>query len=140
VSAQIAAYRYTADTQDATAATNDAAAAATWTPPSVTTNTPNALVISCVVTADDNALNFNTANSFTLAMSGANYDTTTGSDHAVGMGYLVKATAGAVTMPIWNESAVGNDAWVGVTVAFRRKVSMPPLAKRPLYIWRSKNQ
>lgn len=118
VSAQIAGFRWVSKTLDVAAAVNDAAAAATWTPPSVTTVTPRALVISCVATADDNALNHNTANGFTLVMSGASYDTTTGSDHAVGMSYLVQTTAGAVTMNIWNESAVGNDAWVGVTLAF----------------------
>lgn len=119
VSAQISAYRYCITDLDVAAAVNDAAAAATWTPPAVTTVTPNCMIISCVATSDDNALNHNTANSFTLAMSGASYDTTTGSDHAVGMAYLLKTTAGAVTMCIWNESAVGNDAWVGVTIALR---------------------
>lgn len=135
VSAQVATYRYTSNVLDVAAAVGDAAAAATWTPPAVTTGTPNCMVISCVATADDNALNHNTANSFTLAMSGASYDTTTGSDHAVGMAYLLKTTAGAVTMNIWNESAVGNDAWVGVTVAFRRKTSMP-VYKRPTLFWK----
>ena len=135
VSAQIATYRYTSNVLDVAAAVGDSAAAATWTPPSVTTGTANCMVISCVATADDNALNHNTANSFTLAMSGASYDTTTGSDHAVGMSYLLKATAGAVTMNIWNESAVGNDAWVGVTVAFRRKTSLP-VYKRPTLFWK----
>jgi hypothetical protein len=138
VSAQIATYRYTSNKLDTTAAVNDAAAAATWTPPSVTTNTANCMVISCVATSDDNALNHNTANSFTLAMSGATYDTTTGSDHAVGMAYLLKSTAGAVTMCIWNESAVGNDAWVGVTVAFARKTSLP-VYKRPNLFWKRSN-
>lgn len=121
VSAQIGGFRYASSTLDVAAAVNDAAAAATWTPPAVTTVNPYSLVISCVATSDDNALDFGgsgAANSFTLAMSGASYDTTTGSDHAVGMAYLVKTTAGAVTMCIWNESAVGNDPWVGVTVAF----------------------
>lgn len=135
VSAQIATYRYTSNVLDVAAAVGDSAAAATWTPPAVTTGTANCMVISCVATADDNALNHNTANSFTLAMSGAGYDTTTGSDHAVGMSYLLKTTAGAVTMNIWNESAVGNDAWVGVTVAFRRKTSMP-VYKRPTLFWK----
>jgi hypothetical protein len=119
VSAQIAGFRYTTLVEDVTEGTNTSGAASTWTPPSVTTVTNNAMVITCVATSDDNALDYNTANSFSLAMTGANYDTTTGSDHAVGMGYYVKTTAGAVTMPIWNQSAVGADSWVGVTIALR---------------------
>lgn len=122
ISAQIAAFRNTSGEIDVAAAVNSNAAAATWTPPSVTTVTPYCLIVSCVATADDNALNFNTVNGFSLVMSGANYDTTTGSDHAVGMAFMVKESAGAVTMPVWNESAVGNDAWVGVTCAFRVKL------------------
>lgn len=118
VSAQIAGFRYTADQLDVAVATNTNTATQTWTPPSVTTVNPYAMVVSCVATADDNALNHNTANGFTLAMTGANYDTTTGSDHAVGMSYLLQNSPGAVTMNIWNESAVGNDVWVGVTLAF----------------------
>lgn len=124
VSAQIAAYRgIDPDTIfDAADATNTAAAAATFTAPQVTSVTNNALAVSFVATADDNALNFNTSNSFVLDMSGASYDTTTGSDHAIGVGSFLKATAGAVTMPIWNESAVGNDAWVARTIILRPRV------------------
>ncbi len=119
VSAQILILADVTETLDVAAATNTATAAATWTPPSVTTSTANCMIISAVGTADDNALNYNTANSFATDMTGANYDTTTGSDHAAGAGTLLKTAAGAVTMPVWNQSAVGNDVWAGVTLAFQ---------------------
>jgi hypothetical protein len=121
-SAQIVAYRNVSKAQPfdiATDAQNTAAAAATWTPPQVTTVTPRSLAVTVVATADDNALNFNTANSFTVDAGGANFDTATGSDHAVGVGSVVQVAPGAVTMCIWNQSAVGNDAWVGITTALR---------------------
>jgi hypothetical protein len=120
-SAQIMILRHVHEVLDVAAVDNDAAAAATWTPPALTTVTDKAIVISAVATADDNALALNTANGFTAQMSGANYDTTVGSDHAVGVATLVKDTAGAVTMPVWSESVNGNDAWVGVTLALRQR-------------------
>lgn len=127
VSAQIAGYRYITDMLDVAIASNTAAAAGTWTPPSVTTVSNNCMILSCVATDDDNALNFNTQNGFLLTMTGANYDTTTGSDHAVGMAFYNQSTLGAVTMPVWNESANSTDPWAGVTLAFR-----PPIQAKYL--------
>lgn len=119
VSAQILILRDVTETLDVAAATNTSAAAATWTPPSVTTSSVNCMIISAVATADDNAINFNTQSDFSADMIGSGYDTTTGSDHAIAVGSLLKVAAGAVTMPVWNQSVVGNDVWAGVTLAFQ---------------------
>jgi hypothetical protein len=104
---------------DATATTGSSAASATFTAPSITTATANAWVLSLVITGDDNALNFNTANSFTLRASGAAYDDTIFEDFSYGAATVLKATAGATTMPIWNQSVNGNDSWAGLTTALR---------------------
>lgn len=138
VSAQIAAFRYVANTQAATSAKNTSAAATTWTPPAITTTKDVAMCLSAVATSDDNALNFNTANGWQLAMSGTSYDTTTGSDHAVGLAYYIQRSAGAVTMPVWNESLVGTDPWVGVSAAFGRKSSNVITGNRATYFWRKR--
>lgn len=105
--------------EDATAVLSDAAAAATFQPTGITTNTDFALVISFVGTKDDNALNFNTANGFTARASGASYDGTTGngSDYAIAVGDKSTLTHGAQTCPTWNESANSTDAWVALTLA-----------------------
>ncbi|HLD09155.1 MAG TPA: DUF4082 domain-containing protein, partial [Methylophilaceae bacterium] len=89
----IAAYRNvnTATPFDVTSATNTAAAAATWTPPSVDTATNFALALTIVATADDNALELSTANVFNTNAGAAGYDTTTGSDHAAALADYVKA-------------------------------------------------
>lgn len=107
---------------DATAVTSTGAAAATFTPTGITTATAGAWVVSCVLTADDNALDFNPAgNPFTysLRMGGANYDWTTGGDNAIGVADAQFNSTGAQTCPTWRESLVGNDAWCSVTVALR---------------------
>lgn len=104
---------------DATATTGSSAPAATFTAPAITTATANALVISNVITGDDNALNFNTANGFSLRASGGAYDDTIFEDFSYGSASFIKATAGATTMPIWNQSVNGNDSWAGLTIALR---------------------
>lgn len=104
---------------DATAVTSNGAAAATFTPTGITTVTNGAVVLSAVCTADDNALAFSASQSFSLLMGGIDYDTTQGSDHAVGLACKEIDAAGAVTCPTWSEAANGNDAWAAITVAFR---------------------
>lgn len=108
---------------DATAVSSNAAAAATFQPTGITTLTNYAWVISYVCSKDDNALNYNTQNGYTDRMSGANYDTTVGngSDQAIGVADKEFSSAGAQTCPTWNESVLGNDAWVGLTLALRPK-------------------
>ena len=133
LTAQVAVFSGVDNTtiQDATAVLASNAAATTWTPTGITTVTNNAVVLSTVATADDNALNLTTTQSFTLRMSGASYDTTTGGDHAVGLASKNIAVAGAVTNPTWNESLVGSDAWTGITLALRPAVS----ARRAQVSW-----
>lgn len=133
VSCQMGVWRYVdpGTPFDVADVTGNNAAAATWQPTGVTTVTNFALAVSAVATADDNALNFNTARGFTAHMSGANYDTTTGGDHAVGVAALIMPISGAVTFPTWNESAVGNDAWAGISFALR---PLPPPTTRKIKV------
>ena len=107
--------------EDATAVASDGDAAATFTPTGITPVTNEAMVISCVATADDNALALSSGSEqgFALQMGGANYDTTTGGDHAVGVAHKIVHTAAATTCPTWSETAVGNDAWAAITIALR---------------------
>lgn len=134
LSAQMVVYRGVdpVDPFDVADATGDAAAASTWTPPAITPVTNNAVVVSAVSSGDDNALNLNTANSFALALSGASYDTTLGSDHAVGVADVTKAVAGLVTMCIWNQSAVGADPWCGITMALRPEITVASRVTRAM--------
>lgn len=97
----------------------NAAAAATWTPTGLTTATDGALAISIVASADDNALAMSAQQGFVPRMGGADYDTTTGGDHAIGVADRVVPTAGSVTYPTWQQTAVGNDAWAGISLALR---------------------
>lgn len=114
----------------------NAAAATTWTAPQVTPASSGSWVISVVASADDNALNHNTAHGFTLRASGASYDTTTGSDHAVGVASKPATTAGvAETMCVWNQSAVSNDAWVGLSFVLRPEPFVDPSSIPGLTGW-----
>lgn len=72
--------------QDAAAVVSSGAAAASFAPTGITTVTEGAMVVSMVVTGDDNLLDLlaGSTQGFTLRAGGANYDTTTGGDHAVG--------------------------------------------------------
>jgi len=89
----------------------------TWTPDDITTLTDDAWALSLVMTYDDNALDFNTANGHTERMSGASYDSTTGSDWSSGLSDKPVATAGAAGMPTWNQSVNSPDFWVGISMA-----------------------
>lgn len=98
-------------------------AANPFTPASITTVTANAMVVSVALTNDDNSLAFSTANSFTANASGASYQTTTGGDHSIGIGTLIKATAGAVTMCVWNQTVNGTDGSLCMTLALQDSAS-----------------
>jgi RHS repeat-associated protein len=123
ISGQIAVWSGVSATSpfDVADATGTAAAATPWTPPSTTTVTASARVVSAVASADDNALNLSAAQGFTLRMSGAAYDTTTGGDHSVGVGDKDQPTAGAVTMPSWGQTVNASDAWVGISFVLKPK-------------------
>lgn len=118
---QTAAYRgvNTVTVLDQTTVLADAAAAQTWQPTGITTQTNGACVLSIVGSKDDNALTLSVANGYSIRMGGASYDATagTGSDYSVGMAEQIFASAGAKTCPTWNQSANNNDAWVGITLA-----------------------
>lgn len=110
---------------DVAAVTASAAAATTWSAPAITSASANCMILSMVGTTDDNALGLllGSENGFTPAMSGASYDTTTGTDAAVGLADKIQAAAGLVTMCTWEETVVGTDPWVGVTLALRELVA-----------------
>lgn len=123
LTAQVAVYRGVSTTtlQDATAVLSSQTGTATtnWQPTGITTVTGGAWVLSIVGSADDNALGLDTANGFTTRMSGADYDTTTGGDVAVGLADEEALSPGAVTNPIWTQTLVAADQWVGLTLALR---------------------
>jgi hypothetical protein len=101
---------------DGTTAQGTNAAAATYTPPNITTGTDGAWVVSNVSTADDNALNLSAANGYTERASGADYDNT---NVAHGSASKQISGTGSQSLPTWNESVNGNDAWAYVTVALK---------------------
>jgi len=113
--------------QDVTAVTSSSAAATSFTPTGLTTITDDAFVLSVVTTADDNALALlsGSEQGFTSIMHGGGYDTTTGSDHSVGLAYKEIYPAGAVTCPTWNQVSNGPDAWVALTLAFKPEPEVP---------------
>lgn len=127
ISIQLAIYRGVSTTTilDTTAKGSSAGLGDTWSMSGVylaqTTVTHGAWALAAVATSDDNALGLvsGSERGFTLRMSGANYDTTDGGDHSVGLADLALATAGAVTWPTWQQTLNGIDYWVGVTLVLR---------------------
>ncbi len=101
--------------------TGSSAAVDQWSPPSITTVTAGAWVVSAVATSDNNALAILAAQAqgFTGRMTGASYDDTTGGDHALGVADKNQPTAGAVTMLTWDITVNGTDPWAGITFALR---------------------
>ena len=108
------------DVADTTGSSNPSA---TFTAPAITTATAGALVVSAVATSDTNDLGLSAAAGFTARMSSTSYQTTTGGDHAVGVADIVKAAAGAVSMPTWQQTANSPDRWALITFALRPFVS-----------------
>lgn len=107
---------------DAASIGGTAAAATTLQPnggTGITTVTPDALVIACVSTADDNSLTLSTANGFSLLTGGLSYSTTSGGDGSEGCAYLTKSTPGNQTAPTFNQSANGSDAWAWMLIALK---------------------
>jgi RHS repeat-associated protein len=104
---------------DVADAIGNAAAASSWTPPGISTVTARAQVVSAVATSDDNALALGTPQGFTARMTGANYDTTAGGDHSVGLADKAQASAGAAAMPTWSQTLNASDTWAGITFALR---------------------
>lgn len=125
LTAQVAVYRGVSTTtiEDATRVLSSQTGTATqdWTPTGITTASGGAWVLSIVGSADDNALGLlaGSEQEFTARMSGANYDTTTGGDVAVGLADEEVLAPGAVTNPTWRQTLVASDQWVGLTMALR---------------------
>ena len=121
MSGQIAVWSgvHTTTPFDAADVTGNATTATTWTPPTITTVTPGAWVVSAVATSDDNALTIMTAQGFTGRMTSTSYDTTTGGDLAVGLADKLQATAGTPTLLTWRQSVNASDRWAGITFALR---------------------
>jgi len=121
MSAQIAVWRgvHTSTPFDVADVTGTSGSSSTWTPPSITTATDGAWVVSAVATHDDNDLDINTSNGFTPRMEGTSYDTTTGGDHAIALADKVQATAGSATMLQWRQDNSASDPWAGITFALR---------------------
>lgn len=106
----------------------------TFTPPSVTPLTAGSCVISFVTTSDDNALALSVGNEagFTITgIAGAGYDSTLGSDGALGVAYKTDCT-GETTICTWNQTLVGPDYWSYQTVAIKENpVPAVPFLTRP---------
>ncbi|HVY65679.1 MAG TPA: LamG domain-containing protein, partial [Gammaproteobacteria bacterium] len=121
MSAQIAVWRGVDSAQpfDVADATDTSNPSSTLTAPAVTTVTAGAMVVSAVATSDDNDLGLSSAAGFTARMSGTSYDATIGADHAVGLADTIKAAAGAVSMPTWQQNNVAPDRWAVITFALR---------------------
>jgi MSHA biogenesis protein MshQ len=121
MSGQIAVWRgvHTSTPFDVADATGTSGASSTWTPPSITTATDGAWVVSAVATADDNDVDKDSANGFTSRMEGSSYDTTNGDDHAVALADKTQTSAGATTMVRWEQDNSASDPWVGITFALR---------------------
>ena len=120
--AAIAVYRGvdTTTPMDATPVTGESGSqSSSWTPPSITTTTADAWVLSIVGTGDNSELALLTANGFTARMSGADYDSTVGADVSAGLADYEQASAGAATMPEWDQTVNDPDFWVGATLALR---------------------
>ena len=94
----------------------DPSSSTTYQPAAVATQTANAMVVSLVQTSDNNSLALNTANSFGLDNT---YATTVGLDAAFGVATRIVAAAGSVTMPVWEQTALGPDYWAYQTLGLR---------------------
>jgi hypothetical protein len=92
---------------------------ATFTPPSVETQTDGSWVISLVQTSDDNTTAMSVAQSFTHIASGASYETTVGLDASFASAYRLISTAGTVTLPTWNQVNRSPDYWAWQTIALK---------------------
>lgn len=123
MSAQMAVYRGvdTSNPFDVADALSDAGSQKTFAPTGLTPVTAGAWVLSLVATSDDNALALvaGSEQGFAVAMGGANYDTATGGDHAIGLADKEINPAAAVTCPTWDQTVASTDFWSAVTVALR---------------------
>jgi hypothetical protein len=92
----------------------------TYQPPAVQTNTTGSCIVSIVQTSDDNGLNLQTANGFTIsAVAEPNYKSSTGSDSSFGMAYQVTGSAGTYDMPVWQQVNLGPDYWAYQTMVLK---------------------
>ena len=96
-------------------------AASTFTPPSVTTQTNNAWVVSFIQTGDNNSndLLSGSEQGFTGRLVGNTFQTTTGSDAGFGVADKEITSAGSVTMPTWQQTTLASDSWGYQTIALK---------------------
>lgn len=88
-----------------------AAAATTLTPTGRTTSAANSWVISGVASADDNALALSVPQTFSLLAGGSSYHSNLGGAISLGLAGALVASPGTPTMPTWNQTVNGADAW-----------------------------
>lgn len=112
---------------DVTPAAGENASSLTWSAsPSLSPVTAGAMVVACVLSSDDNGLILSIAEQFVLRMGSTAYRCTTGTHHSLGMASRLAASPGEVTMPTWEQEALGPDSWVGITIALRPGDVTPP--------------
>lgn len=107
--------------QDATAVVSSGAAAASFTPTGITTVSEGAMVVSMVISGDDNALGLLAASEqgFTLRAGGASYDTTTGGDHAVGSATRSGSIVALTSQAAAPSQLTATDATAGTAYNYR---------------------
>jgi len=88
----------------------------TFAPTGITTLNANAVALSVVLTMDNNSLNFSVSQSFTERY---NVESTAGLDHSIAIADKDIASASAVTMPTWNQSANSPDDWAAISDALK---------------------
>jgi hypothetical protein len=110
-----------ANPQDVSAQTTSAGANTQFAAAGITPGTDGAMIVTTVGTPDDNAIGLllGSEQGFSLVAGGASYDTTTGTDCANGQADKIQTVAGPVTMPTFEETQVGTDPWVNITMALR---------------------
>jgi hypothetical protein len=99
----------------------ESSSSATFTPPSVQTQTDGSWVLSMVQTSDDNttAMLSGSEQGFTHIASGASYETTVGLDASFASAYRLISTAGTVTLPTWQQVNRSPDYWAWQTMALK---------------------
>lgn len=91
-----------------------------YTMPTGTTNTNNAVCITVAATEDNNALLLvGTPSAFSGRAQGQDYNTATGSDHALGVADRYIPTAGTFAMNVWKQTTANNDSWVSIVDAIK---------------------
>lgn len=108
-----------------------AAAANTFTQTNLASTQEDSLLLNFVGTADDNALTLSVPNGWVSAGASVPYAVATGGNHAAGVAAIERDAITSVNGPTWNQSTLGPDAWVSISVAIMRL----PLSLRLAMAW-----